>query len=84
MAFSVVARTRGLRDLGNQQSPFDAWVTLQKLESLPLRMEKHCENAMAVAEYLEDHDEVAWVNYPASRATRPTRQASTSRAATAA
>ncbi|AFO59112.1 MULTISPECIES: O-acetylhomoserine aminocarboxypropyltransferase/cysteine synthase family protein [unclassified Natrinema] len=64
MAFSVVARTRGLRDLGNQQAPFDAWVTLQKLESLPLRMEKHCENAMAVAEYLADHPKVAWVNYP--------------------
>ncbi|MFP8951751.1 O-acetylhomoserine aminocarboxypropyltransferase/cysteine synthase family protein [Natrialbaceae archaeon A-arb3/5] len=63
-AFAIAARTRGLRDLGNQQSPFDAWVTLQKLESLPLRMEKHCENAMAVAEYLDDHDDVAWVNYP--------------------
>ncbi|MFC6716865.1 O-acetylhomoserine aminocarboxypropyltransferase/cysteine synthase family protein [Natrialbaceae archaeon GCM10025810] len=63
-AFSIVARTRGLRDLGNQQSPFDAWVTLQKLESLPLRMDKHCENAMAVAEYLEDHPKVDWVTYP--------------------
>ncbi len=63
-AFSVVARTRGLRDLGNQQSPFDAWVTLQKLESLPLRMDKHCENAMAVAEFLEDHPAVEWVTYP--------------------
>jgi len=56
---------RGLRDLGNQQSPFDAWTTLQKLESLPpLRMEKHCDNAMAVAEYLEEHSAVDWVNYP--------------------
>ncbi|WP_254763238.1 O-acetylhomoserine aminocarboxypropyltransferase/cysteine synthase family protein [Natrinema marinum] len=64
MAFAIAARTRGLRDLGNQQSPFDAWTTLQKLESLPLRMEKHCDNAMAVAEYLEDHEDVAWVNYP--------------------
>ncbi|NHN61103.1 MULTISPECIES: O-acetylhomoserine aminocarboxypropyltransferase/cysteine synthase family protein [Halorussus] len=63
-AFAYAARTRGLRDLGNQQSPFDAWVTLQKLESLPLRMDRHCENALDVAEYLEDHDEVAWVNYP--------------------
>jgi O-acetylhomoserine (thiol)-lyase len=63
-AFAYAARARGLRDLGNQQSPFDAWVTLQKLESLPMRMERHCENAMAVAEYLEDHPEVAWVNYP--------------------
>ncbi|MCU4740777.1 O-acetylhomoserine aminocarboxypropyltransferase/cysteine synthase [Halobacteria archaeon AArc-m2/3/4] len=64
MAFAIAARTRGLRDLGNQQSPFDAWVTLQKLESLPLRMEKHSENAMAVAEFLEDHSAVSWVNYP--------------------
>ncbi|WP_336362575.1 O-acetylhomoserine aminocarboxypropyltransferase/cysteine synthase family protein [Halalkalicoccus salilacus] len=63
-AFAYAARARGLRDLGNQQSPFDAWVTLQKLESLPLRMERHCENAQAVAEHLEDHPEVAWINYP--------------------
>ena len=63
-AFTYAARARGLRDLGNHQAPFDAWVTLQKLETLPLRMERHCENAMAVAEYLADHPEVAWVNYP--------------------
>src|SRR6056297_154427 len=63
-AFAYAARARGLRDLGNQQSPFDAWVTLQKLESMPLRVERHSENALAVAEYLEDHDDVAWVNYP--------------------
>ncbi|WIV66128.1 O-acetylhomoserine aminocarboxypropyltransferase/cysteine synthase family protein [Natrialbaceae archaeon AArc-T1-2] len=63
-AFAIAARTRGLRDLGNQQSPFDAWTTLQKLESLPARMEKHCANAQVVAEYLEDHPDVAWVTYP--------------------
>ncbi|MFC7165275.1 O-acetylhomoserine aminocarboxypropyltransferase/cysteine synthase family protein [Halospeciosus flavus] len=63
-AFTYAAIARGLRDLGNQQSPFDAWQTLQGVESLPLRMEKHCENAQLVAEYLDDHDEVAWVNYP--------------------
>jgi O-acetylhomoserine (thiol)-lyase len=63
-AFTYAGIARGLRDLGNQQSPFDAWVTLQKLESLPMRMERHCENAMAVAEYLEDHPDVSWVNYP--------------------
>ncbi|WP_254862441.1 O-acetylhomoserine aminocarboxypropyltransferase/cysteine synthase family protein [Halovivax gelatinilyticus] len=63
-AFAIAARTRGLRDLGNQQSPFDAWTTLQKLESLSLRMDRHCENALAVAEYLEDHPDVAWVTYP--------------------
>jgi len=63
-AFTYAAIARGLRDLGNQQSPFDAWQTLQGLETLPLRMDRHCENAMKVAEYLDDHDDVAWVNYP--------------------
>jgi O-acetylhomoserine (thiol)-lyase len=63
-AFAYAARARGLRDLGNQQSPFDAWVTLQKLESMPLRVERHAENALAVAEFLDSHDDVAWVNYP--------------------
>ncbi|OYR58951.1 O-acetyl-L-homoserine sulfhydrolase [Halorubrum ezzemoulense] len=63
-AFTFAAITRGLRDLGDQQSPFDAWNTLQQTESLPLRMDRHCENAGIVAEYLDDHDDVAWVNYP--------------------
>jgi O-acetylhomoserine (thiol)-lyase len=63
-AFTYAAIARGLRDLGNQQSPFGAWVTLQKLESLPMRMERHCANAMHVAEHLADHPEVSWVNYP--------------------
>ena len=63
-AFAYAAVTRGLRDLGNQQAPFDAWNTLQQVESLPLRMERHCENAGIVAEYLADHDDVAWVTYP--------------------
>ncbi|MFB6138527.1 MAG: O-acetylhomoserine aminocarboxypropyltransferase/cysteine synthase family protein [Halobacteriaceae archaeon] len=63
-AFAYTARARGLRDLGNQQAPFDAWQTIQGTETLPLRMERHCENAMVVAEYLDDHDAVEWVNYP--------------------
>jgi O-acetylhomoserine (thiol)-lyase len=62
--FTYAAIARGLRDLGNTQSPFDAWVTLQKLESFPMRMARHCENAMAVAEHLADHPDVGWVNYP--------------------
>lgn len=66
-AFTFAARARGLRDLGNQQSPFDGWTTLQKLESLPLRMQRHSENGMAVAEFLADHPAVAWVNYPGLR-----------------
>jgi O-acetylhomoserine (thiol)-lyase len=63
-AFTYAAIARGLRDLGNQQAPFDAWQTIQGLETLPLRMERHCENAMAVAEFLDDHDAVSWVTYP--------------------
>jgi O-acetylhomoserine (thiol)-lyase len=63
-AFTFAAVTRGVRDLGNQQSPFDAWNTLQQTESLPLRMDRHCENAQIVAESLAAHADVAWVNYP--------------------
>lgn len=63
-ALTYAAIARGLRDLGNAQSPFDAWNTLEKLESLPMRMEQHCTNAMAVAEFLDSHEAVSWVNYP--------------------
>jgi len=63
-AFTYAAVARGLRDLGNQQAPFDAWNTAQGLESLPRRMPRHCENAMTVAEHLEDHPAVSWVSYP--------------------
>ncbi|MFC6827147.1 O-acetylhomoserine aminocarboxypropyltransferase/cysteine synthase family protein [Halopelagius fulvigenes] len=63
-AFAVAARQRSLRTLGNQQSPFDAWQTIQGLETLPLRMQRHCENAREVATFLRDYDDVAWVSYP--------------------
>ena len=63
-AFAAAARFRAVRSLGNQQAPFDAWQTLQGLETLPLRMERHCENARAVAEFLDSHPNVAWVFYP--------------------
>ncbi|MFA1609666.1 O-acetylhomoserine aminocarboxypropyltransferase/cysteine synthase family protein [Halobellus rubicundus] len=63
-AFANAVRQRALRTLGNQQSPFDAWQTIQGLETLPLRMQRHCENARAVAEFLRDHEDVAWVSYP--------------------
>ena len=63
-AFTYAAIARGLRDLGNQQSPFDAWQTIQGIETLPLRMERHCENAMLVAEQLDAHPDIEWVNYP--------------------
>ena len=63
-AFAMAVRQRSLRTLGNQQSPFDAWVTLQGLETLPLRMDKHCENARRVATFLRDHEAVGWITYP--------------------
>ncbi len=63
-AFTTAARQRSLRSLGDGQKPFDAWVTLQGTETLALRMERHCENALRVAEHLRDHSRVAWVNYP--------------------
>jgi O-acetylhomoserine (thiol)-lyase len=63
-ALAVAARQRALRSLGDGQSPFDAWVTMQGVETLALRMERHCENAARVAEFLADHPDVAWVTFP--------------------
>ncbi|MFW5917300.1 MAG: O-acetylhomoserine aminocarboxypropyltransferase/cysteine synthase family protein [Halorubrum sp.] len=63
-AFANVVRQRGVRPTGGQQSPFDAWQTVQGLNTLPLRMDRHCENARAVAEFLRDDDRVGWVTYP--------------------
>lgn len=64
-AYIVKARLTLLRDLGNALSPFNAFLFLQGIETLHLRMLKHSENALAVAEYLESHPKVSWVNYPA-------------------
>ena len=63
-ALIEAARQRGVRSLGDGQSPFDAWATMQGLETLPLRMERHSENAAVVAEFLADHPAVSWVAYP--------------------
>ncbi len=63
-AFVEVARQRAVRSLGGGQKPFDAWATLQGLETLHLRMERHCDNAARVAAFLDDHPDVAWVSYP--------------------
>jgi O-acetylhomoserine (thiol)-lyase len=63
-ALGNVVRQRGVRVLGGAQSPFDAWVTLQGVETLPLRMDRHCENARALGEFLADHPAVAAVTYP--------------------
>src|SRR5258708_22527233 len=53
-----------LRTFGPALSPFNAWLLLQGLETLPVRMDRHCENALAVAKFLEGHPRVSWVNYP--------------------
>ncbi len=62
--FITRMRTGALRNLGASISPDNAWIFLQGLETLSLRMERHCENAQAVAEYLRDHPRVEWVRYP--------------------
>lgn len=63
LAYVLKARVQLLRDLGPAMSPFNAFLFLQGLETLHLRMPKHCENALAVAQFLEDHPKVAWVQY---------------------
>jgi O-acetylhomoserine (thiol)-lyase len=62
-AFAIACRVMGLRDLGPAISPFNAFLILTGIETLPLRMAKHCENAIAVAKYLERHKNIEWVNY---------------------
>ncbi len=63
-AYITKARTHLMRDLGTQASPQNAFLLNLGLETLALRMERHCANALAVAEYLEKNEKVAWVNYP--------------------
>jgi O-acetylhomoserine (thiol)-lyase len=62
-AFAIACRVMGLRDLGPAISPFNAFLILTGIETLPLRMAKHCENALAVAQYLARHENIEWVNY---------------------
>ena len=62
-AFAIAARVLGLRDLGPAISPFNAFLFITGIETLPLRMQRHCENALAVAEWLSKHPEVTWVSY---------------------
>lgn len=63
-AYTMKARMEYLRTMGPCLSPFNAFSFLQGLETLHIRMERHCENAMAVAHYLQKHEKVQWVNYP--------------------
>ncbi|MCX7771050.1 MAG: homocysteine synthase [Proteobacteria bacterium] len=64
VAFAFKVRLQLLRDIGACMSPFNAFLFLQGLETLHLRMERHSQNAMKVAEYLSNHKKVNWVNYP--------------------
>ena len=64
VALAFKARVQLLRDVGPTVSPFNSWLFLQGLETLPLRQRKHSENALKVAEFLEKHPLVSWVNYP--------------------
>ena len=62
-AFAIAARALSLRDLGPAISPFNAFLILTGIETLPLRMQRHCDNTRAAAQWLSDHPKVAWVNY---------------------
>ncbi len=62
-AFAIAARVLSLRDLGPAIAPMNAFLIINGLETLPLRMARHCENTLAVASWLEQHPKVGWVNY---------------------
>jgi O-acetylhomoserine (thiol)-lyase len=64
LAYIIKARVQLLRDLGPAITPFNSWLFLQGLETLPLRMERHSQNALHIAEFLESHPAVSWVSYP--------------------
>ncbi len=69
-AFITKARVQLMRDLGSAPAPNNAFLLNLGLETLHLRMERHCSNALAVAKYLEGHDRIAWVNYPGLQGNR--------------
>ncbi len=64
VAFVLKARIQAMRNIGPCPSPFNAFQFLQGIETLPLRMARHCENALALAKFLESHNKVDWVSYP--------------------
>ncbi len=64
IAYIMKMRLQWLRDTGNCTSPFNSFLHIQGLETLHLRMERHCSNALKVAEFLQNHDQVSWVNFP--------------------
>jgi O-acetylhomoserine (thiol)-lyase len=70
LAFILKARVQGLRDTGGCLSPFNSFLFLQGVETLHLRMQRHSENTLAVAKFLEKHSDVEWVNYPGLQSSR--------------
>ncbi len=70
IAYIMKMRLQLLRDTGNCISPFNSFLVLQGLETLHLRMERHCENALRLAEFLEGHDKVTWITYPGLKSSR--------------
>lgn len=74
-AFIAKVRIEGLRDHGACLSPFNAFQIIQGLETLEIRMKKHSENALALAEWLEQHEQVTWVNYPGLNSSKYYAQA---------
>ena len=70
MAFTFRGIAVGLRDLGAVMAPMNAFLTMLGLETLPLRMAKHCFNALKVAEFLDSHDKVDWVKYPGLKSNK--------------
>ena len=64
LAYIIKARVQLLRDIGAATTPFNSWLFLQGLETLPVRMERHSQNALRIAEFLEGHPAVGWVSYP--------------------
>ena len=69
-AYIAKARAHLMRDIGAQASPNNAFLLNLGLETLALRMERHCSNAQKVAEYLEQNEKIAWVNYPGLKSNR--------------
>ncbi|EOG6894191.1 O-acetylhomoserine aminocarboxypropyltransferase/cysteine synthase family protein [Flavobacterium psychrophilum] len=69
-AFIAKVRIEGLRDFGAALSPFNAFQIIQGLETLPIRVQKHSQNALALAQWLENQEDVAWVNYPGLKSSK--------------
>ena len=70
IAFIIRARVEGLRDWGNAISPLNSWLLLQGLETLSLRVDRHVDNALTIAEWLEKHPQVEYVNYPGLKSSQ--------------